>query len=380
MDLSLPIDHKILRQIDARLSGRIETAFAINWQGRVYRFGTGAPAFRLVIKNDVGLAALGTFDEAAFCAAYIQGEFDIEGDMLRVIGMRTELSDRHPLHHLYRRIAPWLTGQVRTNRLAIARHYDHDEEFYLKFMDASRCYSQAVYVRDDETLTAAQQRKLDFVLDACAIKPGHRVLDVGGGWGAFTEHAGKRGVRVTSLTISKRSELFLTDLIRRLQLPCVVRNEDFYRHKEPARYDAIVILGVMEHLPDYPAVLKQLRKLLKPGGRVYLDASAHWQKYSKPTFVSRYVYPGNHSFFCLHEFLTHAAKAKFEVDGVYNDRHSYFLTCKAWAQNLEAARDEIVRRWGETTYRTFRLYLWGSTHSFLTRNLDAYRVVLQNQN
>ncbi len=185
-------------------------------------------------------------------------------------------------------------------------------------------------------------------------------------------------MNVTSLTISQRSEKFLADLIQRLSLPCRVYNEDFYRHRASEPYDAIVILGVMEHLPNYGAVLKQLRRLLKPGGRVYLDASAHWEKYSKPTFVSRYVYPGNHSFFCLHEFLSQAAKAEFEIGGVYNDRHSYFLTCKAWAENFDAARERIVRRWGEMAYRTFRLYLWGSAHSFLTRNLDAYRVVLKD--
>jgi len=71
------------------------------------------------------------------------------------------------------------------------------------------------------------------------------------------------------------------------------------------------------------------------------------------------------------------AKTQFEVLTVHNDRHSYFLTCKAWAQGLEAARDEIISRWGEMLYRRFRLYLWGSAYAFLSRGMDAYRVVLQ---
>jgi cyclopropane-fatty-acyl-phospholipid synthase len=44
------------------------------------------------------------------------------------------------------------------------------------------------------------------------------------------------------------------------------------------------------------------------------------------------------------------------VLAVYNDRHSYYLTGKVWAENLEAARDEVIRRWGEALYRRFRLY------------------------
>jgi len=35
------------------------------------------------------------------------------------------------------------------------------------------------------------------------------------------------------------------------------------------------------------------------------------------------------------------------VLAVYKDRHSYYLTCNAWAKNLASARDEIIRGWGE---------------------------------
>jgi cyclopropane-fatty-acyl-phospholipid synthase len=287
------------------------------------------------------------------------------------------LSDSHPLVYLWRRIAPWFLGRSTTNRQAIATHYDFANEFYLKFLDSTRCYSQAVFESDDETLETAQRRKLDFVIDACQLKPGDRVLDVGGGWGCFTEHAGRRGIQVTSLTISRQSEAFLGDLIDRFQLPAQVLNEDFLTHRSPEPYDAIVILGVMEHLPDYPAVLKQFHRLLKPGGRIYLDASAFREKYVKPTFVSRYVFPGDHSYFCLHDFLGTVAKTQLDVLAVYNDRHNYYLTCKAWAENLEVARDEVIERWGEALYRRFRLYLWGSAYAFLNRGMEAYRVVLE---
>ena len=368
----------ILRVIQRRLANQVRTPFEIRlWGDRTYRFGKGEPAVKVLVKDRHGLAALGRMDELGICEAYMAGNLDVAGDMLGFVGLRGLLSDRHPLYALWQRIAPVLVGRAQTDRQAIATHYDFSSEFYLKFMDPTRCYSHALFERDDEALETAQRRKLDFAIDACRLKPGDRVLDVGGGWGSFTEHAGRRGIQVTSLTISAQQESYLTDLVRRHQLPCRIQNQDFLNYATPVPYDAIVILGVMEHLPDYPAVLRQFQRLLKPGGRVYLDASAFREMYSKPTFVSRYIFPGDHSYFCLHEFLAAAARTPMEVLAVHNDRHNYFLTCSAWAGKLEAARDEIISRWGETLYRRFRLYLWGSAHAFLTRGMDAYRVVLE---
>jgi len=369
---------RIFRLIQKRVADQIKTPFEIRlWGDRSYRFGKGEPAIKVLVKDHAGLAALSGMDELRICEAYMAGSLDVVGDMLGFVSLRGALSDHHPLHMLWRRLAPLFIGRERTDRQAIASHYDFDNEFYLTFMDPTRSYSQAVFERDDEPLETAQRRKLDFAIDSCGMKPGDRVLDVGGGWGSFTEHAGRHGIEVTTLTISRHSEEYLTGLIQQLELPCRVENRDFLEYTSPEPYDAIVILGVMEHLPDYPAVLRQFERLLKPGGRVYLDASAFREKYSKPTFVSRYIFPGDHSYFCLHEFLTAVAKTPLEVLAVYNDRHSYYLTCKAWAENLEAARDEIISRWGETLYRRFRLYLWGSAYAFLSRGMDAYRVILQ---
>ena len=45
--------------------------------------------------------------------------------------------------------------------------------------------------------------------------------------------------------------------------------------------------------------------------------------------------------------------------------------------NLDRAREEIVRRFGEVMYRRFRLYLWGCVHQFSTHEVTAYRMLLQ---
>jgi cyclopropane-fatty-acyl-phospholipid synthase len=90
----------------------------------------------------------------------------------------------------------------------------------------------------------------------------------------------------------------------------------------------------------------------------------------------RHIYPGNHSFLVLDDFLHKMNKTPFEVLEIHNDRHSYYLTFKQWAENLEANKGSIIEQFGEFEYRKFRLYLWGATYEFLSRSLDCYRMVL----
>jgi cyclopropane-fatty-acyl-phospholipid synthase len=355
-----------------------EVTFAVRSDGRQQTLGPGQPRFTLVSTSEKGNAALRSLDLLAVASAYLDGDIELEGDLIAAIGMRDFFRDRHPFQYLMRFVSPLLRGQVKSDKQWIAQHYDHDQDFYLMFLDARhRCYSQGVFERDDETLEDAMTRKLDFAIDAVGARPGDRVLDIGGGWGAFCEHAGRRGIQVTSITISRESEAFLRALIDREQLPCTVRLEHFFEHGTAEPYDAIVNLGVTEHLPDYGATLAHYLTLLKPGGKVYLDASATRKRGGHTAFLEKFIYPGNGSLMCLHEYLAEVAATPFRLRGVWDDNHSYYLTLRHWAQRLDAHREEIERRWGKALHRKFQLYLWGAAEGHRAWRNQAYRVVLE---
>jgi cyclopropane-fatty-acyl-phospholipid synthase len=359
-------------------TSREAVPFAVRSNGRVERFGPGEPRFTLVANSGKGVSALGSLDLLAVTAAYLNGDVDLEGDFLSAIDIRDFFSDRHPFQFAWRFVQPLLKGRVKSDESWIAEHYDYEQDFYLLWLDGRhRCYSQGVFERDDEPLEDAMTRKLDFALDAVGAKPGDRVLDIGGGWGAMTEHAGKRGIRATSITISRESEQFLKSLIERENLPCTVLREHLFEHTPAEPYDAIVNLGVTEHLPDYGKTLKKYEALLKPGGKVYLDASATRKKHGQVAFLVKYIYPGNGSLMCLHEYLAEVARSPFNLRGVWDDNHSYALTLRHWATNLDRNREEIERRWGKELYRKFQLYLWGAAEGHRTERNQAYRVVLE---
>jgi cyclopropane-fatty-acyl-phospholipid synthase len=374
-------DRLLRRSVDKIVAafGQASPGFAVRLpDGELVSFGAGAPQFRIVAKHRRAVATLAGLDEGCIADAYMAGDFDIEGDLMAALECRAKFRDRHPVSNAWRFLQSLVYGQIGTNARAIKVHYDLDPEFYLSFFDRTRCYTQGIFEHPDEPLEAAIHRKFDYCISACGMQRGTRVLEVGPGWGAFTAYAAERGIRVTGLTNSVKSYEYMQSLGPRLGLEWEMTQKDFLDFTPPHQFDAIVLMGIMEHLPDYPRVLNKFRQVLKPGGVVYLDASAQRVKYELSSFIYRHIYPGNHSFFDLAGFLAAVARTPFRPRAIHDDRHSYFLTFKQWAQNFEANREQIVRRFGARHFRRFQLYLWGSAHCFLTDTLQCYRVVLDN--
>ena len=369
---------RLIEKRYAAANGGAPGAFALRLEGRPpIRFGHGEPGATIVVRKPEGLAALSTMDSNTVAEAYLADSIDVEGDIASLLGLRDLFSDRHPLRFAYRFVRPWLFGQVASDHEWISHHYDLEADFYLLWLDQRhRAYSHGYFAHDDEPLEDAVTRKLDTAVAEVGAQPGQRVLDVGGGWGAFTQYGGQRGLQVTSVTISGASQAFIQGLIDREGLPCRVVKEHLFEHQaEP--YDAIVNLGVTEHLPDYAETLRHYRRLLKPGGRVFLDASASRKKYAVGTFLERHIFPGNGSTACLHDYLKAVAESPFEVLSVHNDRYNYLLTARHWAESLDRHAAEIERRWSRAVYRKFRIYLWGCVDGFTRDVVQAYHWTLR---
>ena len=369
---------RLLEFIGQRFQGS-EVCFDVTLlDGSEHRIGAGSPRFSLKITHPHGLKALTSFDEGIIANAYIDGWFDVQGDLIEMYNLRRHLQDRHLFRWLWRFIAPLLLGQVAVNKSAISHHYERDHSFYLAFLDKEfRCYTQGVFESPNEPLTLAVRRKMVFILKQCGLKPGNEVLDVGVGWGSFAEYAARKGINVTGLTIAEQSLKFMQELTAEQDLPITTVLSDVLEFKSEKQFDAIVILGVMEHLPNYTEVLKCFDRLLKPGGRIFLDASAITRKYKLSSFITEHIYPGNHSFFVLHDFLEALASMPFDLKGVWDDRYSYYLTFAHWAQRFDSNRDFIIEKFGQADFRRFRLYLWGAAHCFLHNRLQCYRLVLE---
>ena len=90
------------------------------------------------------------------------------------------------------------------SRRNISDHYDLSNELFALFLDETMAYSSAVFETDEQELADAQRHKFDLLCRKAGMRPGHRVLEIGCGWGGFAIHAAMNyGVHVTAATISE---------------------------------------------------------------------------------------------------------------------------------------------------------------------------------
>lgn len=126
-------------------------------------------------------------------------------------------------------------------------------------------------------LHALNPARLRYVAGRLPLR-GARVLDVGCGGGLLSEAMAREGARVLGLDLS--SELIDIARLHRLEarqdgvvldLDYRVQSVEALAESEPASFDAITCMELLEHVPDPGAVVAACATLLKPGAPLVLS-------------------------------------------------------------------------------------------------------------
>jgi 2-polyprenyl-6-hydroxyphenyl methylase / 3-demethylubiquinone-9 3-methyltransferase len=123
-----------------------------------------------------------------------------------------------------------------------------------------------------KALHALNPPRLGYIADRLALA-GSKVLDVGCGGGLLSEAMAKAGAEVTAIDLSPE----LVRIARLHGLESGVKVD--YRQQavealaaaEPASFDAVTCMEMLEHVPDPGAIIEACAVLLKPGGRLFVS-------------------------------------------------------------------------------------------------------------
>lgn len=331
---------------------------------------------RVAFRSPESALLLRRLDVLRLAEAYLSGEIEVDGDLTQVVRLHAYLGGKPTWRdRLGFALRLLLRDRPTYNRESIAFHYDRPPEFFLPWFERWRSYSHGFYASPEEAPEEAQARKLARAVDALGLAPGSEVLDVGCGWGSFVEYAGLRGIRVHAITISREQHRFVEDLIQARRLPCRVELVDFVQLRPDRRFQGAVMMGSMEHLPDYAQVARRLDELLEPGAAVWADFSAREDSRATWGFVKRYIFSGTTAFVDVPRLSGALRRQGFRIVELEEDTLHYAWTVRDWARAFDHSMKQVAEVGGEASTRAFRLWLWASYVSFLDRRTQAYHLV-----
>ena len=269
----------------------------------------------------------------------------------------------------------------------IHAHYDLGNAFYRLWLDPTMSYSSAWFNGNLAQSTAsAQQAKMRRALTECQLQPGHRVLEIGCGWGGLAECAARDfGAQVTGVTLSAEQLAFGQQRLADAGLAAQagLRFQD-YRDIGDGPYDAIVSIEMFEAVGRqyWASYFKTLHDRLKPGGRACIQSitidDALFERYLAGTdFIQQYIFPGG-LLPCPSAFRAEAAKAGLVVENELAFGPDYAETLRRWRQDF-LHQDAQVRGLGFDTrfMRTWEFYLAYCEAAFASASTDVMQFTLR---
>jgi SAM-dependent methyltransferase len=193
--------------------------------------------------------------------------------------------------------------------------------------------------------------------DRLGVREGVRVLDMGCGGGRHAFEAWRRGATVIALDYSeaelKEVRAVLGAMLDSAEVPDTrVRegvggavNGDALRLPfADATFDVIIASEVLEHLWDDSGAIRELVRVLKPGGRMAVTVPTRWPERVCWALDHRYHdTPGAH----VRIYRQHELEQKLEAAGCWlrGSHHAHALHSPYWWLKCATGVDDVEPHW-----------------------------------
>ncbi|NVK20378.1 MAG: class I SAM-dependent methyltransferase [Methylocystaceae bacterium] len=362
--------------------------------GQTLHFGEGDPHASVILKNNTPLRKLILNGDLALAESYLDGDWECP-DLTALFDVA--LANEHVfsldnkggwLFRNLNRLRHLLNANSKQgSKRNISYHYDLGNDFYGHWLDETMTYSSALF-QGDESLESAQKRKYRTIADMAELKAEEKVLEIGCGWGGFSQIAAEEyDCHIDGLTLSQEQLAFAQNRYTQNSIDHLARASLTDYRDATGQYDKIVSIEMFEAVgyENWDTYFKAVKKLLKPGGvavlQIILIENDRFESYRKGVdFIQRYIFPGGllPSVDALNESVT---KNGLTLTDSHLFGTSYAKTCEIWQKNFQHAWDDIKSLGFDQRFkRMWEYYLSYCEAGFKagTINVGLFKIVNDN--
>lgn len=124
-----------------------------------------------------------------------------------------------------------------------------------------------------KVLHAINPLRTDYIEKHCAGLKGKKALDIGCGGGILSEAMALKGADVTGIDMAQQSlevaRMHLLESGAKVDYQLITAEK--FADDNPAQFDVIACLEMLEHVPDPSSIIEAAARLLKPDGTLILS-------------------------------------------------------------------------------------------------------------
>ncbi len=368
----------------------------INYDGKVFHFGDleCALSANIKINNPKFYTNIMLGGSSALGEAHMQKDFyttnltDLIEITARNINLVYKFSGSLKLQiakNLFRKI--FFSNTKSKSLKYISKHYDLGNDFFSKWLDKTLTYSSAVFDNQNNNLETAQKNKYQKLINLLQIKDGDKVLEIGCGWGGFSEFLAKKyDVLIDCITISKKQFEYSKKRILENGLDNKV-NVVFLDYRDlKGKYDKVASIEMIEavgekYLNQY---FKKIKDSLNSGGIAAIQGITIrddlYDRYrNNEDFIQKYIFPGGF-LPSLNHINSILDANQLKLDEINSYSSDYAKTLKIWKNNFLKTWDNISPLGFDDYFkRMWEFYLSYCEAGFKAKNIDLIQFSMSNR-